>query len=135
MHEETHPLVAAIRCFVEARLLAFASVDRDSARDRVVQSSVERLEVFRADRRVRFRRQLGNGLTDVPIIVHDLRHGEPLEEQVVSVLAGALVDLHSAGASGAQRVDQLIQEQWTPWLISASLGAESTSWQPSLDNA
>ena len=79
--------------FVQARLLAFALVHRDRARDRLVKASVERAEIFRADRRVRFHRQIGHRLTDVAIIVNDLRDREPLQEQVVSVLAGAPVDL------------------------------------------
>ena len=96
MDEETHPFVVTVRGFVRVRLLAFARVHRDGARDGLVQASVEGPEVFRADRRVRLQGQVGNGLTDVTIIVNDLRDGEPLEEQIVSVLAGALVDLQSA---------------------------------------
>ena len=78
MDEETHPFVVTVRGFVRVRLLAFARVHRDGARDGLVEASVERAEVFRADRRVRLHGQLGNGLTDVTIIVNDLRDGEPL---------------------------------------------------------
>ncbi len=121
VHEETDPLVAKLRRVVEARLLAFARVRRDGARDRLVQTSIQRAEVIRAERRVRFYRQLGNGLTDVAIIVNDLRHGEPLKEKVVSVLAGAPVDLQTTRVSRAQRVTQLIQEQGDP-MVDLRLG-------------
>ena len=61
MDEEPHPFVVAVRGFVGVRLLAFAFVHGDGARDRLVETSVERAEVFRADRRIRFHGQFGDG--------------------------------------------------------------------------
>jgi hypothetical protein len=42
--------------------------------------------------------------------MNDLRNGEPLKQQVVSVLAGGPVDL-AGPAPGLQHVNQLIEEQ------------------------
>ena len=57
---------------VEGGLISFAPVLGDRARDGVVEASVQRAKVVRADGRVHFHRQLGDGLTDVAIVVHDL---------------------------------------------------------------
>ena len=56
-------------------------------------------------------RQIGDGLTDVAVVVHDLRHGEALKQQVVPVQHRAVADLRARRQAEAQRVDQLIQEQ------------------------
>ena len=95
--------------------MALARVHRDGARDRFVEASVERAEVISADRRVRFERQFGDGLTDITIVVNDLRHRETLEQEIVAVLAGALVYVRAArsgSVAGTQGVDQLIQKDW-----------------------
>ena len=72
MGKEPEPLVLATALSVEGGLIAFAPVLGDRARDGVVEASVQQPKVLRADRRVRFHRQLGDGLTDVAIVVHDL---------------------------------------------------------------
>lgn len=92
MNEEAHPLVVTIRGFVRVQPLTFVRIDRDGARNGLVKATVERAEVLRANRRVRLERQLGNGLTDVAIIVNHLRDGESFAQQVVAVEAGAPVD-------------------------------------------
>jgi hypothetical protein len=47
-------------------------------------------------------------LADVAIIVNDLRHREPFEQKVVSVLPGACVDVQPVCPAGVERVNQLI---------------------------
>jgi hypothetical protein len=78
---------------VECGLVSPAPELGDGARDGVVEAPVQRPEVVRADGRVHFQRQVGNGLADVPVVVDDLRHGEPLEQEVVPVQDGALGNL------------------------------------------
>jgi hypothetical protein len=55
------------------------------ARDGIVQASVQYPKVFRADRCGQFDRQFGDGLTHVALVMHDLRDGEPLTQEVMSV--------------------------------------------------
>jgi hypothetical protein len=79
------PSVAAGR--LDARVLG------DRARDGVVQAAIQYAEVIRADGRRQFHGQLGNGLTNVAIAVHDLSNGEPPQEQVTPVPDRALNQL------------------------------------------
>ena len=44
----------------------------DGVSDGVVKASVQRAKVIGADRRGQFDSQIGHGLTDVAIVVHDL---------------------------------------------------------------
>ena len=46
-----------------------------------------------ADRRAHFHRQLGDRLADVAVVVHDLRHREPLPQQLMAMSDGAFPDL------------------------------------------
>ena len=68
-----------------ARLVPGAPELADGSRDRVVQAAIQRAEVLGADGRVRFHRQLGDGLAHVSVVVDDLRDGEPLQEKIVPV--------------------------------------------------
>ena len=72
MSQEPRALAPTRGFSIEGRLILFASELGDGARDGVVQASVQHAKVFGADRRVLFHRQLGDGLTHVAIIVHDL---------------------------------------------------------------
>src|SRR5687768_18175476 len=54
-----------------------------SARDGIVEAPVQGAEVLRANRSAHFDRQLGDRLADVAVVVHDLRDGKPLEQQVM----------------------------------------------------
>ena len=93
MSQEPEALAPARGFSIEGGLISFAPVLGDRARDGVVKASVQRAKVVRADGRVHFHRQLGDRLTDVAIVVHDLRHGEPLKQQVVPVLDRAPANL------------------------------------------
>ena len=111
MHEEPDTFIAARRFLVllyRHVSLALALEGRDGRRNRLVKGSIELAEVIRADRRVGFARQLGNRLTNVAVIVHDLRDREPPAQQVVSVVTGARVDLSIAYLPRAERINQLI---------------------------
>ena len=72
MSQEPRALIPARRLSIESGLILFAPEFGDGTRNRVVKAPVERAKVVRADGRVRFHRQLGDGLTDVAIVVHDL---------------------------------------------------------------
>ena len=85
MGEEPEPLVSVRDLSIDPRLIAPATVFGDGARDGVVQALVQHVKVGRADVRAPFHRQLRDGLADVAIVVHDLRYGEPLHQEIVAV--------------------------------------------------
>jgi hypothetical protein len=72
MSEEPEPLAPARSLSIEGGLISCAAVLGDGTRDGIVKTSIQRAKVIRADGRVHFHRQLGDSLTDVAIIVHDL---------------------------------------------------------------
>ena len=72
MSKEPEAFVPASGLSIDAGLRAFAPVLGDRARDGVVQAVVQRAKIIRADGRVQFHGQFGDGLTDVAIVVHDL---------------------------------------------------------------
>ena len=93
MSEEPEAFAPARGLSVEGRLILFTPVLGHGARDRLVQAAVQRAKVIRADGRVHFDGEVGDGLTDVAVVVHDLRHGEPLKQQVMPVLKCAPANL------------------------------------------
>jgi len=62
-----------------------ARVFRHRFRDRRVETAVQGLEFLGGDWRILFDGEFGHGLTNVSIVVNDLRHGEPEGEQVAPV--------------------------------------------------
>ena len=95
MSQEPSALAPTRGLSIEGGLILFAPEFSDGARDGVVKASVQRAKVVGADRRVLFHCQLGDGLTHVAIIVHDLRDREPLKQQVMPVLDCASTDLRA----------------------------------------
>src|SRR5205823_13025297 len=93
MGEEPETLVPACGLSIDAGLISFAPVFGDSTGDGVVETSVQRAKVLRADRGVQFHCQFGDGLAHVTIVVDDLRDGEPLEKQVVAVVYRCSADV------------------------------------------
>jgi hypothetical protein len=93
MRQEPEALGPACGLSVDVGQRSFAPVLGDRARDGVVQVAIEQPKVLRADGRARFDGQLRDGLTDVAIVVDDLRHGEPLTQQVVPVQYRTPADL------------------------------------------
>ncbi|HEV2986002.1 MAG TPA: hypothetical protein VGX46_16510 [Vicinamibacterales bacterium] len=91
--------------------LLFAPELGDGGRNRVVQAPVQRAKVIRADGRRQFNRQIGDGLTDIAVVVHDLSNCEPLTQEVLPVLDGALPDLGGLRRPLVQLVGKLIKEQ------------------------
>ena len=85
--EEAEALVLLRGGDVAHRLMPFTSVLRHRAGDGIVQAAIERAEVVDADRRVLLHREVGDRLADVAVVVHDLRHGEPLQTQLAPVMA------------------------------------------------
>ena len=104
----------ADRFVLDAGLIAFARVGCHRDADGVVEAAVQQAEVFDADRRLNLPGQLGDRLADVAIVVDNLRNGESLEPEVVTVEEGAPADLRTGGESQAQRLGELIQEQGHP---------------------
>ena len=72
MREELEGLAPACRFAAGAGLLSFARVLGDRTRDGIVKALVQHAKVVGADGRVEFHGQLGDRLTDVAVIVHDL---------------------------------------------------------------
>jgi hypothetical protein len=102
-------LAAACGLSVAARLVALTAVLGHRARDGIIQASIQRAKVISADGSVQFHRQFGDGLTDVAIVVHDLRHGKSLTQEVVAVLDRAPADRWARDLTETKRIPQLIQ--------------------------
>jgi hypothetical protein len=111
MRKESEPLVRASVGVVQGGLVPFAPVLRDRAGDRDVQTAVEQPKVVRADRHVLFGSQLGDGLTDVAIVMHHLRQGQSLQLRVVAVQERTPVNLSAGRQAETDRRNQLIQKE------------------------
>ena len=72
MSQEPCPLVPSRGLSIQGGLILLAAEFGDSTRDGVVKAPIEHAKVIRADGLVHFHRELGDGLTDVAIVVHDL---------------------------------------------------------------
>jgi hypothetical protein len=72
MSQEPRARAPTRRLSIEGRLILFASELGDGARDGLVEASVQCAKVIGADGRVLFHREIGDGLTHVAIVVHDL---------------------------------------------------------------
>jgi hypothetical protein len=110
MGEESEPFGPACGFAIDARLIALTSVLGHRARDRIVEASIQRAKVAGADWCVQFHREFGDGLTDIAIVVHHLRHGESLAQEVVSMLDRAPPDLRARDFAEAERMPQLVEE-------------------------
>ena len=90
MGDKPGALVPACRFPIEGGLILLASELRHRARDGVVEAAVQHSEVVRADARIRLHSELGDRLAYIAVVVHDLRHGKPLQQKFVPVLKRAL---------------------------------------------
>jgi hypothetical protein len=86
MGQESEALVPAHALSIERGLILSTPVLGDSARDGVVKTSVQRAKIIRPDGRAHFYRHLGDRLTHIALLMHDLRDGEPLTQQGLPVL-------------------------------------------------
>ena len=114
MREEAEALVGAAPA--PAANVGSSARLRHRARNRVVEALVEPAELIDADRSARLHGQVGDRLAHVAVVVHDLRHGESLQLQILPVQRGAPVDLGARHQAVAKRVDELIQEPRDPVL-------------------
>src|SRR5689334_16237946 len=112
MREESEPLAAACGFSIDASLAVAASVFRHRTRNGVVETPVQCPKLVGADRGIQLDSQLGDGLTDVAIVVHDLRHRVALLQEFLAMFDRALADVGICRLSEAQGVAQLIQENW-----------------------
>ena len=115
MLEESQPLVIASGVGIKKRLMA-SPVLCNGTRDRVVQASVQCAEVLDADGRVQSQREVGDGLTHIPVIVHNLRHRESLQLEIMAVALSAPADLRIRRQVVSQGVDELIKKPGHPEL-------------------
>ena len=72
MRHEARALVSSRLLFIEGRLILLPAEFRDGAHDRIIKTKVQHAKVVRADRLVQFNCELGNGLTDVAVVTHDV---------------------------------------------------------------
>ena len=114
VREEPEALAPARRLALDRELIPLAPVLGDGAGDGVVEAAVQRTKVFRADRGVHLDGQFGDRLTDVAIVVHDLRHREPLQQQVMAMQDRAPAYLRTRSGAPLQGVHQLIEEDRDP---------------------
>src|SRR5579883_232720 len=96
---------------VDDRLLAGARVLADRLRDGLIEASVERVELGRADWRLRLARQVGDNLADPSIIMDDLGDREAPIEEIATMPRSALGHRFGRRLGEAQRVDELVQEK------------------------
>ena len=113
VREETEAFVVASGFGIEQGLVAPSEL-RDGARDRVIETSIQGAEVVDADRRIQLEGEVGDGLTHIPIVVHDLRHRESLKVEIVAMAPGACIDLRVRRQTMPQGVDELIEESRDP---------------------
>src|SRR4051794_12692973 len=85
-------------------------------RNGCVEAPIQDVEFVRCDWRILVDRQLGDRLADVPVVVHDLRHGETQAEQVSSMARRAVTNgvrrKWCLRVLPAKRLDQLGEEHW-----------------------
>ena len=93
MGQEPEALCPAGGFSIEGPLHTDASVLGDGRGDGLVKTSIQRSEVPGADGRVSFHGQLGHGLTDIAVVVHDLGYRHSLNQKVISVQKRASSDL------------------------------------------
>ena len=115
MREEPQAFVISSGFGIKKQLVA-ASVFRNGTRDSVVQASVQGPELLHADRRLQLQRQVGDGLTHIPVVVHDLRHGKSLQLEIMAVARSASADLSIRRQVVPQGIDELIEKPGDPEL-------------------
>ena len=90
MLEESQAFVVASGVGIKKRLMA-SPVLVDGTRDRIVGAFVQCAEVLDADGRVQLQREVGDGLAHIAVIVHDLRHRESLQLEIMAVALSAFL--------------------------------------------
>ncbi len=79
-----------------------------------IETEIQRPEIFGRERGVLADRQLGNALTDISVVVHDLTHGEPQIEERVAVKGPASLDVRAVRvartACELEGDDELVEE-------------------------
>ena len=79
MREKPKVQIHGLTAVVGDDLIALAPELGDGIGYGVVEAFVESEKLIRRDRRLLLDGHLGNGLAEIPIIVDNLIHGEPLE--------------------------------------------------------
>ena len=73
--------------------LLVSSILRDRTCDRVVQASVQSAEVLDVDWRIQLQREVSDGLTHIPVVVHNLRYGESVQFEIMAMTRSGSADL------------------------------------------
>lgn len=80
-------------------------------RDPLVETPVQRLELARVDRRAQLDRQLRHGLTEIAVVLDDLRDREAHRVATLTVQCRIAVDLRTSILAERQRRDEFIEEE------------------------
>lgn len=85
MREKSQPFVQRLNVIVRPDRIALVGIFRDSLGDAVVETAVERSKFVYFDRRLAFKCQIRDGLTQIAVVVNDLLHRKSLLQQLASV--------------------------------------------------
>ena len=110
MYEETEALVVTCMLCFNGGCIPCPTIFGDGTRHSVVKASVQSAKIIGRDWRVALDGQFGNSLTDIAVVVNDLRHCKSSKQQIVSMLQGGLADRGAARRAPVQDVKQLIEE-------------------------
>ena len=112
MSQEPRALIPSRRLSIQRGLILFAAELRDGIGDRLINAPIKHATVIRSDGRLPFQREFDNGLTNVAIVMHDLRHGGPLTQPFMPVLHRAHGHVRTRDQMAAERVGKLVQKYW-----------------------
>jgi hypothetical protein len=76
---------------------------RDCVGDRVVETAVQRAELFDRERRVELDRQVGDGLAEIAVVVDDLVDGVAEVQELLAMGRGRHADLRQSRHVAARR--------------------------------
>ena len=97
VREMTEALTHGLGAFGRDQIIALAAELGDGVRDGIVQAAIERAKLLRLERRVAFDRKLGDRLTEIPVIMHDLVYGKSLLQQFLAVNGSSHTDFRAGG--------------------------------------
>lgn len=89
MHKESETLVFIDRTLQRNSLVSLFREPGDGVGDRVVKTSIQGSELVDRKRSVALDRQIGDGLAQIAIVVHDLVNSEAEAQQNLPVSRGA----------------------------------------------
>ncbi len=103
VNQHAKPLVLLDRPRARHARIALRTELAHRVGDRVVKAAVERAELVDRERRVAFDGEVGDGLAEVAVVVHDGLHGEAESQQFPAMRGGAHADLRQRGRVATRR--------------------------------